>query len=676
MLRLLAVQIEQISESIVSRRRALFNRALFTRSYSILSPDLWITAGRVLPSEARAVAFVTSDWVSGLAARLRGWNLFGFLGLTALIGVAYVFAARIGKRVVFRDPALAAPSEFHKSLAASWTAMVTAAVPILAAFAFLALMRVFNLSNLRMEPFVSAIFNLVTHVALALGVTRGILAPTLRQWRLPDWNDEDVERLCRLVLSVVVAASLVYILESCGDIIAAALPVSIALRGVGAVLVVLVLGAGLRNFAKPPPAQDDECLGPVVAPRRDWTVSMRAAAWVAVVSVILAALTGYVAFASFLADQIIWVAFVGSMLFLLTQLAQSAIATGLRPDAKFGRAVLVNVGLRNSALEQIAILLSGLVTLGLMMSAAMLALAPWGVESNDMLANFRAAFFGFKVGDVTVSLSSIIVAVVIFGLCWAIARALQRWLESCFLPHTQLDVGLRNAIKTSIGYIGFILALSLALGFLGLSFEKLAIVAGALSVGIGFGLQSIVNNFVSGLILLWERAIRVGDWVVVGDEQGYVRRINVRSTEIETFDRATMIVPNSNLVSGVVKNWVRNDRVGRIKNSVAVNIGADPDKVRGALLACAAANASVLKDPEPRVLFLSMTDNTLRFDLVCFVGEVERAGLIKSELNFAIFKAFGDAGLDLLTTPLAPPPTMTGLDRAEVLLAARQEPKS
>ena len=391
--------------------------------------------------------------------------------------------------------------------------------------------------------------------------------------------------------------------------------------------------------------------------------------WVVAAMIALAALAGYVAFASFLADQLVWVAFVGAVLFLLTRLGQSAIVAGLRPDAKVGRAVMVNVGLRGDSLEQIAIVLSGLVTLALIVAAAMLALAPWGVESNDMLANFRAAFFGFKVGDVTVSLSSIIIAIIVFALGWAAARAVQRWLDTRFLPHTHLDTGLRNSIATSVGYIGFVIALSLALGYLGLSFEKLAIVAGALSVGIGFGLQSIVNNFVSGLILLWERAIRVGDWVVVGDEQGYVRRINVRSTEIETFDRATMIVPNSNLVSGVVKNWVRNDRVGRIKNSVSVNIGSDPEKVKAALLACAAAHDGVLQDPAPHVNFLSMTDNVLKFDLVSFVGEVEKSARVRSDLNFAIFKAFGDAGLDLLSTPLAPPPTMTGLDRAEAMFA-------
>ena len=671
--RLLSVQIDQISDAIASRRRALFTRALFTRSFSIVSPELWLAAGKVIPGEARAVATVTSDWLSGLASRLRGFRLLSFLLFTCGIGALYYVALRIERRVVFRDPALHNPGEFKKSVTAAWTFAVTASVPIVAAIAFLALMRSFDLSNSRMEPLMGALFDMVTRIALTLGVTRGLLAPGLPSWRLLDWPDANVDKLCRLTLSVVIVLSIVKIGEACAEIIVASLPVSIVLRGIGALTVAGVLAMGLRGFTNA--ESDDECLGPVVAPTRDWTVVLRAAVWAAVIAISVSALTGYVAFASFLCDQLVWITFVGSALFMLTRLTQHAIANGLQPEKKLGRAVVANVGLRREALDQISILLSGVATLGLILAAAMLALAPWGVESNDMLANFRAAFFGFKVGDVTVSLSSIIVSIVIFALCWAIARALQRWLDSVFLPHTQLDVGLRNSIKTSVGYIGFIIAVSFGLGYLGLSFEKLAIVAGALSVGIGFGLQSIVNNFVSGLILLWERAIRVGDWVVVGDEQGYVRRINVRSTEIETFDRATMIVPNSNLVSGVVKNWVRNDRVGRIKNSVAVNIGADPEKVRDAMIACARAHELVLKAPAPQVMFVSMTDNMLRFDLVSFVEDVERAGRIKSDLNFAIFKSFGDAGLDLLTTPLAPPPTMTGLDRAEVMIA-RSEVKT
>jgi small-conductance mechanosensitive channel len=284
----------------------------------------------------------------------------------------------------------------------------------------------------------------------------------------------------------------------------------------------------------------------------------------------------------------------------------------------------------------------------------MLVLAPWGVESDDMIGNLRAAFFGFKVGEVTISLSTVFVALALAVLGITFTRIVQSWLEQQYLPLTQLDVGLQNSIRTSVGYIGVLIAVAISLAHVGVGFEKLAIVAGALSIGVGFGLQSIVSNFVSGLILLWERAIRVGDWVVVGDEQGHVRRINVRSTEIETFDRATMIVPNSNLVTGIVKNWVRTDRVGRLRIPVTVTMTADPDQVRDNLIECAVGQEGILQFPKPQVMFMAMSDNTLKFELICFIGDVERSQRVRSDLNFTIFKRFREAHIDLSPPPAAP----------------------
>jgi potassium-dependent mechanosensitive channel len=244
--------------------------------------------------------------------------------------------------------------------------------------------------------------------------------------------------------------------------------------------------------------------------------------------------------------------------------------------------------------------------------------------------------------------------------------------DICRIP---IDTGLRNSIKTSLGYVGFITAVALALGYLGLSFDKLAIVAGALSVGIGFGLQSIVSNFVSGLILLWERAIRVGDWIVVGDEQGFVRRINVRSTEIETFDRAMMIVPNSNLVTGVVKNWVRTDRVGRLKISLSVQSGADPEKVRELLIGAAKAHDLILSIPAPQVLLTTLEAAAYKYDLLAYVDDVETSQRVKSELLFEIHRRFKAASLSL-GAPAAPTIVeLADLDRLESLLSA-QKPES
>ncbi|MDQ4135024.1 MAG: mechanosensitive ion channel, partial [Pseudomonadota bacterium] len=279
------------------------------------------------------------------------------------------------------------------------------------------------------------------------------------------------------------------------------------------------------------------------------------------------------------------------------------------------------------------------------LAAILLALAPWGVESSDVMASLRAAFFGFRVGDVTISLSAIIIAGLLFALGFGATRMVQRWLDTTFLPATDLDAGLRNSIRTAFGYVGVIVAAMIAFSYLGLSLDRIAIVAGALSVGIGFGLQSIVNNFVSGLILLWERPIRVGDLVVVGDGEGYVRHINVRATEIETFDRSTILVPNSNLISGVVRNRVRKDRTGRVIVAVPAPRFSDPDQVAGILRTAALAHREVMSEPAPRVFFKKVTDSALEFELVCFVDDVEAAARVSSDLYFAVYRELRQAGV-------------------------------
>jgi potassium efflux system protein len=303
-------------------------------------------------------------------------------------------------------------------------------------------------------------------------------------------------------------------------------------------------------------------------------------------------------------------------------------------------------------------LIEGAARVALIVTGILLVLAPWGIESQDMFGSLRAAYFGFRVGNVTISVSSMLGAVAVFVFAIIITRAVQGWLASRLLPHTRLDSGVRNSIKTLFGYVGFVFALVLGSAQLGLNFQNLAIVAGALGVGIGFGLQSIVNNFLSGLILLWERGVRVGDWVMIGTEQGFVRRINARATEVETFDRATLIVPNATLVSGVVKNWVHSDRVGRIIVSLNVAYDNDADGVREILIAVAKAQDLVLSIPAPLVLFSEFADWALKFQLICFVDDVEMAERVKSEMHFDLLRRLKAAGVRIAYPYPTPPPAL------------------
>jgi small-conductance mechanosensitive channel len=297
------------------------------------------------------------------------------------------------------------------------------------------------------------------------------------------------------------------------------------------------------------------------------------------------------------------------------------------------------------ALEQAGALIGGCLKAMTLVLAIILFLTPWGVESGSLIEAGHAVIFGFSFGGVTISLSSLGVALVLFAAGAFTTRIVQGWLETELLPTTQIDAGLRNSIRTGVGYLGIFASAGISLSALGLSIDKIAIVAGALSVGIGFGLQSIVNNFVSGLILLWERPIRVGDWVVVGSEEGIVRRINVRATEIQTFDRSAVIVPNSTFISGIVKNKILSDRSGRVALNLTVALTEDPVMVRDALLACMEANPRILEQPPPTVQMKNFGANGIEFDLFGFVADVNITGDVSSELRFAIFECLRQKGI-------------------------------
>jgi small-conductance mechanosensitive channel len=258
---------------------------------------------------------------------------------------------------------------------------------------------------------------------------------------------------------------------------------------------------------------------------------------------------------------------------------------------------------------------------------------------------------GFDVGTVRIAPVQIILGIILFS----VLLTLVRWFRQNTLPkwvrNTNLDRGGREAMITISGYIGVLLSALLGLSVAGFDFTNLAIIAGALSVGIGFGLQNIVNNFVSGLILLFERPIRTGDWIIVGNTEGYVRKISIRSTQIETFDRADVIVPNSELISNQVTNWMLHDAWGRVIVPVGVAYGSDVRKVEQILINCGMEHPLVLKDNDdvgpPRVIFRGFGDSSLNFELRAFINVVDKRLSTLSELNFAIEKALRENGIEI-----------------------------
>ena len=301
----------------------------------------------------------------------------------------------------------------------------------------------------------------------------------------------------------------------------------------------------------------------------------------------------------------------------------------------------------------------------LWLPAFYLLLIFYGLSPSLLNLIIDRAVSGVQVGQVTLSLGEIVLALIVLVAGLFIVGRVKRWLSDQVLPTTRFDIGLQNSVAAGFGYVASLIVITLAVVTLGIDLSSVAIIAGALSVGIGFGLKTIVENFVAGILILIERPIKVGDWIVVGGTEGTVKRISVRSTEVETFDNASVIFPNSELIANAVVNWTLRDRVVRIVIMMRVVPGSDTKLVRDLLLDCARQQRRICVEPAPTVLFKKFVDIGLEFELRCFVIDTTYVNQVTSDLNFAIDSAFRAHGVDIAHTasvvrpkpePNAPPP--------------------
>ena len=629
---------EQLASRASAQQRNLFLTRVFESGPSVFNPVVW------------------RDTLLGLAllfARLGDlfrswWSVVGGnanYSLLALIPAVLLFVAGLSLLALRRLKTWTAsasisnrtPTDFERIwrvVRSLVTATVLLALLILPVYGVL---RVGQFSTPRFDMVYWATSDLLINTVIYWLLARRLAAPGKGMWRIIDVDDAAAARLPPLVGLLAFIATFTTSTGTIADGLYLPVTYTIGQSALSALIMLLLLAlviVTLRNqqgFGSRVPGRSFYFL---------WAGALAPVFWLLIAVGIAALLFGYVALASYLARQITDTVFIAVVLLLLHHLTDLAVAASFDPHSMPGRLLRRMTGLGERSIERLGLLARIVVDALLVLIGLPVMFLQWTVTWVDFRSLANTAFQGFKLGTITVSPWFILVVALTLLLGIGLTNLMVRWLDSRVLKETRLDKGVQDSLRKGVSYAGYFFAALFALSAAGLDFSTLTLALGALGVGIGFGLQSIVNNFVSGLILLAERPIRVGDWVVLDGGEGLVKRINVRSTVIETFDNCSVIVPNSSLITGIVKNWTHGDTMGRFAVQVTVEYGSDAEQVREILMACAKNHPKVLSFPEPMVFLNKFGQSGLEFEIKAAVADIFYGAFVATDLRYAILKAF------------------------------------
>jgi len=624
-------RINKLIGAILDIRRARVTNTLFTRTAGVYSPATW----QGLPEQAvqveEKVRHSIADW----------WRVQDHDQVLPLVGIAFALwlglsvLGLIGLRKLRHFDG---EPPFWRRASTAAGVIVLRSLPTVLPLVFLynAVDQVQAIPNDIGWIFYSAARSIII-VVVVNALIATALSPSDHRWRLIPASNAAAVRISGLILTLVLIYGVAMFVLTNVFIMKApdSLKLAVSLPSVAAVS--LLIFAILKTPLRQEPSEG--------SPSISWLHAIRLPVWLVALAILLTGVSGYLALSRFIAQQLIVTGTILAIVYLLLLWAEGVAQAIGDESSAVGSWLSSTAGLDETRRQRLAVPVSLLLKFAVLLSAIPLILNQWQFPWADILEWYRQLFFGFRIGNTQVSLAALLASIVVFILGYFAAKFFQQWLDNQILKPAGLSGGLRDSIRTGVGYIGVFAAALIALSYAGFNLSNFAIVAGAFSVGIGFGLQSVVNNFVSGLILLAERPIKVGDLVVVGGEEGYVRKISVRSTEIETFDGANVLIPNSFFVSEKVKNWTLRNNTGRVTIQARVAYGSDPRKVKAILLEVAKAHHGVMRTPAPLVDFDEFGTGALNFKLYAFVYDLNSSGSVRTDLHIAILDAFDAAGI-------------------------------
>jgi potassium efflux system protein len=684
--RLVTVDAQQRASELLTKRRALFEAQLTERSRSPLGRGFWRDIADAWPSDTERLRELAAELKKGFDVARQPPHVAAVLISIAVALLVALLGNWAAERTLAKLAARLLPvGRLRRSLLV--IAIVTTNVLLVgvAAQVIYATLDAHGIWGPQTRKLGQAVVQSSIFIAFVVGLGRALLSNGRPSWRLPPIPDGMAARLAPFPWLIALIATMAWATTQVNAVVDASFAAVVGAHVMTALTLTVMIGAMLLRLREPsampaegvkPLASDATASTPAAPPpeadeRPLWVGILLAVVALALVVIWVLVAIGYVAMASFLASQLNWTCIVLAAFYVLFKFADDLFMAVVSSRSNFGQKLQASFGLESRTLDQAAVALSGLSRVALFFYMVIALAAPLGTSPGEVFLRSGKFATGIKVGELQLVPGAIFSAVTVLVGGFVALRIVKRWLAGRFLPNTALEPGMQSSITTLLGYVGGIVVVAFALSALGIGIERIAWVASALSVGIGFGLQAIVQNFISGLILLAERPVKVGDWVVLGNAEGDVRRINVRATEIQLGDRSTMIVPNSEFITKTVRNMTLSNAEGRVLIRLPMPLSTNATLAHDVMLAAFTNHPGVLPTPAPTVTLEGIEVGFLIFQAIGYVQSPRLAGGVRSDVLFSILDGLHAADMPLAAYPGIPPaPGAPGTPPAAAPVAA------
>lgn len=654
--KLLSVEATQLAERVSTERRTQFQAQMGERHRTFFSKNYRAELWRDLPGDWQRFGELGSELAASASQTpSRIWILIS-LGIIAVLG------ARFGiRRLLLHVTSTRVPSgRLRRSVFAVALTLVAIATPgLIAQLLHLGLNWSATLSDVD-EVLISELVYIICLAGYIGGLGHALMSPKRPSWRLLPLPDNVALGLRWLPGTLAVLAVIVWLAKQLPAALDISLNTTIAMTSLSAIALGVALAWGLMRGERLRRKSQSESETDQIEHRPFWVEVLSTLTWLALITSVAGVLIGYATLGTFIVTQGFWLLIVVTSAYLLSLLVNDGFMTllaGKKPEHPTPQSRLRH---------QAAVLLSGAARLVVVLIAIVLLLNPFGGGPAEVMHSLDQLRKGLKIGEVTIQLDALWQAVLVLALGLVCVRILKRWLKESYLPSTTMDHGMRTSTSTLFGYVGVVFVATLTLSALGIGLERVAWIASALSVGIGFGLQAVVQNFVSGLILLAERPVKVGDWVSLGGVEGDIQRINVRATEILMQDKSTVIVPNSEFITKTVRNVTHYRSMGRVQLKLPLPLDTDAGKVRELIKAVFAEQEEILETPAADVYLDGIENDRLMFNALAYVESPRQAYGVRSRVLYEVLNRLARAGMPVSasstivlqgnTTPSLPSP--------------------